>query len=225
MADSLLKNLKEASLAATDPDQKNGGTMKGTTDYYNRNADWYYWTTVAVDMDAMRKRFASYLPAEASVIDMGCGSGRDTLAFTDMGHRAIGLDASAELVKLAKERLEIKAVVGDMSTWTSAEPYDGIWCCASLIHLNDEEKERFFKNLRSNLKVGGVIYISVKEGIETGVDEEGRYWSNCTEEELKSYLAKAGCEIRETKVTEDASGRPGVRWLNVFAVKTQQPLA
>lgn len=193
--------------------------MKETIDYYNKNADWYYWTTVALDMDAMRKRFASYLPAEARVIDMGCGSGRDTASFSDMGHDALGLDAAKELLALAQERLEIKGKVGDMSTWVSSEPYDGIWCCASLIHLNDKEKERFFRNLQYNLRPGGVIYISVREGIETGIDKEGRYMSNCTEDELREYLAGAGCEITETKITEDSMGRPGAKWLNVFAVR------
>ena len=190
---------------------------KGTIDYYNNNADRYYWETVAVDLDKMRIKFASYLPAESRVIDLGCGSGRDVMAFGYMGHDAAGLDASAELVKLARERLEVKASVGDMSSWIASEPYDGIWCCASLIHLNDKEKDRFFRNLPRNLKKGGVIYISVKDGIETGVDEDGRYYSNCSEAELKEYLAGAGCEILETVATEDAMGRRSFRWLNVFA--------
>lgn len=193
--------------------------MRSTIDYYNRIADSYYWTTVGIDMSKLRNAFAAYLPAEARVIDLGCGSGRDVMAFGDMGHEASGLDASKELVELAKERLEVKASVGDMVTWRASEPYDGIWCCASLIHLNEEEKKRFFGNLQYNLKPGGVIYISVKEGIETGTDEEGVYTSNCTTEELKSFLNGAGCEILETVVTEDAMGRPGVKWLNVIAKK------
>ena len=193
--------------------------MKSTIDFYNRNADSYYWNTVGIDMSKLRNAFAAYLPAEARVIDLGCGSGRDVMAFCDMGHDAVGLDASKELVELAKERLEINASVGDMSTWKAGEPYDGIWCCASLIHLNDEEKKRFFGNLERNLKPGGVIYISVKDGIGTGVDEEGVYTSNCTFEELKGYLAGAGCDILETVATEDAMGRPGVKWLNVIAKK------
>lgn len=193
--------------------------MRSTIDYYNRIADSYYWTTVGIDMSKLRNAFAAYLPAEARVIDLGCGSGRDVMAFGDMGHEASGLDASKELVELAKERLEVKASVGDMVTWRASEPYDGIWCCASLIHLNEEEKKRFFGNLQYNLKPGGVIYISVKEGIETGTDEEGVYTSNCTAEELKSFLNGAGCEILETVVTEDAMGRPGVKWLNVIAKK------
>ena len=193
---------------------------KSTIDYYNRNADWYYWTTVGVDMDAFRKKFASYLPGEASVIDMGCGSGRDVMAFSDMGHSAVGLDGAKELLKLAEERLGIKTIAADLSDYKAASPYDGIWCCASLIHLNDEEKTRFFRNLDRNLKPGGVIYISAKEGIKTGRDSDGVYTCNCTEKELKKHLEDAGCTILETKVTEDAMGRGGVRWLNVFAKKT-----
>ena len=193
--------------------------MRSTIDYYNRIADSYYWTTVGIDMSKLRNAFAAYLPAESRVIDLGCGSGRDVMAFCDMGHDASGLDASKELVELAKERLEVKASVGDMVTWRASESYDGIWCCASLIHLNEEEKKRFFGNLQYNLKPGGVIYISVKEGIETGTDEEGVYTSNCTADELKSFLDGAGCEILETVVTEDAMGRPGVKWLNVIAKK------
>lgn len=193
--------------------------MKETIDYYNTHADWYYWTTVAVDVDKMRIKFASYLPPEASIIDMGCGSGRDVMAFSNMGHRAIGLDASEKMVELARERLEIQAITADMSSWTAGEPYDGIWCCASLIHLNEKEKERFFRNLQYNLKKGGIIYLSVKEGIETGFDKEGRYNSNCTEEELRNYLEDAGCWILETISTNDALGRTGTRWINVFAKK------
>ncbi len=199
--------------------RKKVDAVRSTIDYYNRIADSYYWTTVGIDMSKLRNAFAAYLPAEARVIDLGCGSGRDVMAFGDMGHEASGLDASKELVELAKERLEVKASVGDMVTWRASEPYDGIWCCASLIHLNEEEKKRFFGNLQYNLKPGGVIYISVKEGIETGTDEEGVYTSNCTADELKSFLNGAGCEILETVVTEDAMGRPGVKWLNVIAKK------
>ena len=196
-----------------------GFMNKETIDYYNRTADQYYWNTVGVDLGTMRKLFASYLPAEATIIDLGCGSGRDVMAFNDMGHNAIGLDASEELVNLAKERLHIRAIVGDISSWITNAPFDGIWCCASLIHLNDKEKEQFFKNLNYNLKKDGVIYIAVKDGVETGFDENGRFISNCTLEELKTCLEEAGCRILEIRATEDVLGRDGFKWLNVIARK------
>lgn len=193
--------------------------MNSTIRYYNDNADSYYWTTVAVDVDPMRKKFASFMPPEARVIDMGCGSGRDVMAFSDMGFDAVGIDAAEELVKLAQERLEVKALVADMSGYKAREPFDGIWCCASLFHLNKEEQKRFFANLNHNLKMDGVVYISVKEGIETGVDADGRFYSNFTEEELIRSLYDAGCAVFEIYTTEDGMGREGVRWLNVFARK------
>lgn len=192
---------------------------KSTIDYYNRNADRYYWNTVGVDMDAFRKKFASYLPGEASVIDMGCGSGRDVMAFSDMGHDAAGLDGAKELLKLAEERLGIRTICADMSEYKATAPFDGIWCCASLIHLNDAEKARFFSNLDRNLRPGGALFISVKDGIVTGRDSDGVYTCNCTGEELGKYLEDAGCELLDSKVTADAMGRSGVRWINVFAKK------
>ena len=195
--------------------------MNTTIDYYNRNADQYYWTTVGVDLDATRKRFASFLPPEARVADLGCGSGRDVLAFCNMGHDAIGLDASEELVRLAKERLGIRAFVEDMSEWISEEPYDGIWCCASLIHLDNEECKRFFRNLNINLKSGGVLYFSVKSGIRTGIDEEGRFFRNFTEEDVNSLTGIAeGLQIKELWYTEDTLKRNDFKWLNVIALKS-----
>lgn len=194
---------------------------RATIDYYNRNAESYYWSTVAVDLDAIRKQFASYLPSEARVIDMGCGSGRDVMAFDNMGHNAIGLDASEELLKIAKERLEINAVTGDMIQWKAREPYDGIWACASLIHLTDTERKKFFDNLEFNLKKGGVIFISVREGIHTGVDPEGRYMNDCSEAELRAALEAAGCEILDVRRTSDAMERSSVHWLNVYARKVR----
>ena len=192
--------------------------MNSTIEYYNNNADQYYWSSVGIDVDANRKRFAAHLPAEAYVIDMGCGSGRDVMFFCDMGHRAFGIDASKELVKLAKERLEVKASAGDMSSWTGDEPYDGIWCCASLYHLNDEECRRFFTNLNRNLKPGGVLYFSVKTGICTGTAEDGRYFRNFTEDDIRELVSLTeGLQIIDQWHTTDPEGRGDSKWLNVIA--------
>ena len=195
--------------------------MNKTIDYYNQNADSYYRTTVGTDLDATRKRFAKYLPTEARVIDIGCGSGRDVLAFSDMGFDAAGLDASEELVGLAKERLGVKAFAADMSTWIASEPYDGIWCCASVMHLDDEECKRFFENLQYNLKPKGAIYISVKSGIETGEDAAGRYLMDFTREDIEGLVnAVRGLRIREFWYTEDTLKRRDFKWMNIIAVRS-----
>ena len=197
--------------------------MNNTIDYYNRNAESYYWNTVGVDLDATRKRFAAYLRDGAFVIDMGCGSGRDVVAFSDMGFRVIGIDASEELVYLAQERLGINAFTADMSTWLQGDKYDGIWCCASLMHLDEAECRQFFINLNCNLKKGGVLYFSVKSGIKTGTDEEGRYMRDFTEEDIRELISYVeGLTIKEYWYTDDILNRRDFRWLNVIAQRSPE---
>jgi 2-polyprenyl-3-methyl-5-hydroxy-6-metoxy-1,4-benzoquinol methylase len=193
------------------------GKMTNTIDYYNLNADDYYESTIGVDFGRMRSRFASYLPEHARILDAGCGSGRDVKAFCEMGFQAVGLDASEELARIASRRLGIRIHVADMTTWISREPYDGIWCCASLLHLQDEDAEQFLRNLRYNLAPGGILYVSVKEGVRTGPDEKGRYFRNYTREELTDRLRAAGLTILEEEASGDLLGRDRFRWLNVFA--------
>ena len=107
-----------------------------------------------------------------------------------------------------------------MSSWIAGEPYDGIWCCASLMHLDDEACRRFFVNLNHNLKPDGVLYISVKSGIETGTDEAGRYLRDFTEEDIRDLTGTVtGLQIRELWYTEDTLKRNDFKWLNAIAVK------
>ncbi len=191
-----------------------------TIDYYNNNADLYYRSTIGADLCEARRRFTAYLPDKSTIIDMGCGSGRDVLAFQNMGFDVIGIDASEELAKLAKKSLGIPVIKAEMSTWVSDKPFDGIWCCASLMHLSESECKRFFFNLEYNLKQGGALYISVKSGIETGLDDAGRYMRNFQKEDIQELSDMAeGLRIVELWYTEDSLSRKDFKWLNVIIVK------
>ena len=193
--------------------------MNETIRYYNQHASEYFTSTVDVDFDQLRQKFVSFLPEHARIIDIGCGSGRDVKAFCDMGYQAVGLDASEGLAEEAEKQLGVEVQVGDMATWVAEEPFDGIWCCAVLLHLNEDEADRFLHNLQQNLKSGGILFLSVKEGIETGLDEKGRYMHNYTEQELRTKLETVGFEIIEIDTSEDSLGRDGFRWLNFFCTK------
>ena len=190
--------------------------MNHTVDYYNKNARQYYDSTIDADLSSQIQKFAALLSPGARIIDVGCGSGRDTKAFCDLGFKASGIDASDELAAMAADRLGIDVTVGDMSSWIADEPYDGMWCCAVLMHLTDEERDSFLGNLRHNLKPGGVVFFSVKEGIETGEDDKGRYMRNYTEAEITDCLRKAGCRIIQISRSTDKLGREEFGWLNVL---------
>ncbi|MBQ6621445.1 MAG: class I SAM-dependent methyltransferase [Mogibacterium sp.] len=190
--------------------------MHHTLHYYNQNAEQYFRSTVHADLSETYGRFLRYLAPGARILDAGCGSGRDAAQFVARGFDAEGLDASEELAEIAGRELGVRVHVGDMTTWIAEEPYDGIWCCAALLHLEDEGVAGFFRNLRLNLRPGGVLYVSVKEGIETGTDEKGRYMRNFTEEEILQLMRGAGLEVPECWSTADTLDRGGFRWVNAI---------
>ena len=211
-----------------------------TVDYYNENADAYFEATADADLSDARERFVSYLGVGAEmafeadreaeveadvkaaagvrIIDVGCGSGRDAAAFREMGYEVRGLDASDELARVAA-RHGIDVDVCDMASWVTEEPFDGVWCCASLLHLNDDGVEQFFRNLPGNVADGGTVFISVKTGIETGFDDKGRFMRNFAEDEIRKLLEDAGFTVKEVWYTDDGLGRDDVKWINMIAVK------
>ncbi|RRZ97200.1 bifunctional 2-polyprenyl-6-hydroxyphenol methylase/3-demethylubiquinol 3-O-methyltransferase UbiG [Erwinia sp. 198] len=132
--------------------------------YYRQNARRFFTDTVNVDMSALYQPFIVCLPPGARILDAGCGSGRDVKAFSEMGFAVDAFDASAELVALARqlsgkpvERMRFQDV-------DAAEKYNGIWCCASLLHVTEAELPEVMTRLAMALKPGGIWYLSFKYG-------------------------------------------------------------
>ena len=194
--------------------------MNSTIDYYNRNAESYFDRTADVDFSGTYERFLKYIPVGGKVMDLGCGSGRDVKWFCEHGYDASGIDASEDLAAQAREHYGVHVEIGAIEEWHAEEPYDGLWCCASLMHLKDTECRKFFENLEHNLKPGGTIYVSVKSGVHTGYDEEGRYFRDFQKDDIYELVNLCkGLEIKELWYTEDSLAREDFRWLNVIAVR------
>lgn len=207
--------------------------MNSTIDFYNNNADNYYEQTASVDFSDLYERFLKYIPEGGRIMDVGCGSGRDAGAFCRMGFRAEGLDAAEELAALAGEKQGINVTVCNMEDWITDRPYDGIWCCAVLVHLEDGQIKKFFNNLRYNLAEGGVLFVSVKarDGNCDGYDSKGRYMRYFERAELRGFVEEvngnsygavkavseesARLKILEEWESEDGMDR-AVRWLNLI---------
>ena len=194
--------------------------MNETIHYYDEHASRYFDRTSQVDLTMLYKEFLEYVPIGGRIMDLGCGSGRDVKWFRDHGYDAFGLDASEELVKKARNQLDIPVDSGLIEDWVAAETFDGIWCCASLMHLDDISFDRFLSNLRFNLRPGGALFISVKEGIESGVSEDGRYFRDFNEETLKAFLSHyKDYRLEKVWYTKDKLQRESFRWLNAIITK------
>ena len=197
--------------------------MNNTIQYYNNNANEYFDSTSQVNLEELYDKFLSYIPAGGSIMDLGCGSGRDVKWFRDHGYDAYGLDASEKLVSIACRKLQIPIELGIIEEWVAEEPVDGIWCCASIMHLDEKAVEQFFSNLKYNLKSNGVLFMSVKSGIETGIDRYGRYLRDFEERDIHELLARhQQLELKELWYTEDKLSRDTFKWLNTLIEKIYQ---
>ena len=105
-----------------------------TIDYYNKHAEEFTTSTFEVDMKSLYQPFLAELPEGARILDVGCGSGRDTLAFKNKGYQVDAIDYSEELVKKATRLTGIPIKLKSFYEVDDYEAYDGIWACASLLH-------------------------------------------------------------------------------------------
>lgn len=192
-----------------------------TQRYYQCNARQFFESTVAVDMAEIRDRFTALLPAHGSVLDAGCGSGRDAKAFVEQGFQVEAFDASPELAELASQHSGLPVKVMRFQELDAVARYDGIWSCASLLHVPLAELPQVFRRLAQALKAGGVLYASFKHGQGERVDN-GRAFTDMHEGEIAGMLREN--EIDELRVmqewmSEDRRRERSNRWVNVLVEK------
>ncbi len=194
--------------------------MLETINYYNINADAFVKMTRNVDFTEMESRLLTKLKKDATILDFGCGSGRDTKYFLDHGYTVEAIDGSEELCKLASAHTGIEVKHMLFQDLQEVDKYDAIWACSSILHLPYADLVDVMKKMVTALKDNGLIYTSFKYGTFEGI-RNGRYFIDMTEESLEKLLQDVdGLEVEETWVTSDVRpGRGEEKWLNLFLRK------
>ena len=184
--------------------------------YYESNAEHYAAETFSADMSEQYQRFLPLLKKGAKILDVGSGSGRDACYFQKHGYQVTALEPSKNLCKEIRKVFSGEIICSDIQNYRPKERYDGIWACASLIHLQEEEILRFFEKIDLYLNDIGVVYVSGKNGIPTGEVEDGRFFLEFTEQLVEKILTvNEQLKLEQLWYTEDVSGRRGFRWMNV----------
>lgn len=142
--------------------------INSTLDYYNRNAQLFSDGTLNVDFSDIQDKFLSYFPTGSLILDLGCGSGRDTLYFLNKGMKVDAIDGSEALCKIASQNTGIIVKHMLFQELNEKDKYDGIWACASILHLPKEELKDVLGKMILSIKSGGYIYISFKYGDTEG---------------------------------------------------------
>lgn len=203
-----------------------------TLKYYDDNAQSFIDNTINVDMLDLYARFEQRLPqgTHARILDLGCGSGRDSIYFASLGHKITAIDGSQKLIDLAKNTacknfvqhlnitrhcLRFNEIA--MQPWKNH--FDGIWACASLLHVPYAELPDLLTDLLNLLKPDGVLYASFKYGDSERVDD-GRFFCDMDEDrwtKVKEIIRAKHFDISDEEIwlTQDKRTNRTGMWFNV----------
>lgn len=194
--------------------------MNNTIQYYQQNAEQFSRETRSVDFSQNQDKFMSKLKKNDTILDFGCGSGRDTKCFLEHGFQVEAIDGSEELCRLASEFTGIKVKHLLFQELAEKDKYDGIWACSSILHLPKQELIEVIQKMSLALKSKGIIYTSFKYGTFEG-ERNGRYFTDMTEDSFEEILqATKELQIEEQWITSDVRpGRGNEKWLNLILRK------
>lgn len=193
---------------------------KSTLDYYNSKAKDFVSGTVDVAFTEMQDTFIEYLPAGGKILDFGCGSGRDTKYFLNKGYDVDAIDGSEELCKITSEYTGIQVKQMLFDELDEVELYDGVWACASILHVAKKQLPDIIKKIAIATKKSGVVYTSFKYGDFEGV-RNGRFFTYLTEDSFGELLRTVPeLEIEKLWISADVREERGEeRWLNIVLRK------
>ena len=188
--------------------------------YYDDSAEAFIDQTRRVDMAEHRARFLSKIPAHASVLDAGSGSGRDAEAFKSSGYNVYAFDGSKSMVEATRSFAGVPTRLLRFEDFEWDRQFDGVWACASLLHVHRSDLAPVLSKLASAMIGGGILYASFKFG-QTEREERGRYFNDMNVTVLSEVLKMLPClDLEEHWISHDQ--RPQRRnelWLNCLLKK------
>ena len=195
--------------------------MNETLDYYNQHATEFTADTQNCDMTEKYFPFLSRVKSGGHILDLGCGSGRDSAYFMQHGYQVTAMDGSEEMCRVASNLtgLKVEQMLFQDITWQNV--FDGVWACSSLLHCYKDELPTVLQKVADSLKSTGTLYVSFKYGDFEGT-RNGRYFTNLTESMLEDLIKDIPeFKIEETSITGDVRpGRGQELWSNAIITKT-----
>ena len=191
-----------------------------TIAYYDAHVDEYVRESVGIDMECFYAVFLSSMPACGFLLDVGCGAGRDTKAFLDRGYQVTAIDGSKQIVDATTRLTRQPAIHMRFQQMAFEDKFDGIWACASLLHVPRDEFADVLHRLERALCPQGMCYMSLKEGHGERVNGD-RCFTYFTADELRACLAhETNLAVHHIWLSDDPRPGRSERWVNVLANDT-----
>ena len=164
-----------------------------------------------------------YLPAGASLLDLGCGGGQDAGDLDQRGYHVVGVDRTSALLSAGRRRYPslplVRADLRDLPF--QAMSFDGLWAAASLMHFPKPDARRILADLYKLVRPGGLFAATVTYGVTSRLVTDGwvprRYFARWRKDELARAVRRTGWTLLELNVVNNRE-RKG-RWVNLLAQK------
>lgn len=194
-----------------------------TLDYYNKNGEDFFRSTVNVDVSGLYEAFERYLPQQGKIMDLGCGSGRDSKYFLGKGYLVVSVDGSETMCRLASEYLGQAVIHKQFSELDYEQEFEGIWANASLLHIEKDALPAILIKIAGALKSGGILYTSFKYGEEERI-KDGRHFSDFTKTSIYSLFKNAqNLKLETCFLTRDVRQEKGdAMWVNIIVKKCEE---
>ena len=191
-------------------------TASSSIRYYNDNADSFIGTTQTVDMSGIYNEFLPALAPGAAILDAGCGAGRDTLNFKQMGFDVEAFDASEAMAKATEQLIGSPVQCCTFLDYKTTKQFAAIWACASLLHVPYAELAQTLTHLKQFLLDNGIFVVSFKYGNSERQQGE-RHFTDMDEQRLEEVINQVqGLVIEKTWITSDNRPENETKWLNAI---------
>lgn len=199
-------------------------SLAKTSEYYSSNAATYCDETINFDLIDIYPRFLNHLPEHGHILDLGCGSGRDSRAFLSLGYVLTSMDASTAVAAYAEMTIGQPVLVSSFQEMTFKDQFDGVWACASLLHCPRSQIIDVLGRVALSLKPDGVAYMSFKWGEYETIDERGRYFNNYTVESIHKLIDQVeNLTVIAEWVENKELREENQKWMNVL-VRRMTPI-
>lgn len=205
--------------------------ITSTIAVYDKVAKEYTKRAEARGPKIERSHFMKIIPEHGTILDVGCGSGRDTKVFCDHGFILTGVDLSEKLLEIAKHEAPTATFLKEdiRSMNFPVNSFDGIWAQASLLHIKHDEIHAILKTFYSIMKPNGTLYVAMKAGSGerfaqmNSTPGEKRFFAFYSKASLKEALVSAGFRVTKLYAYNDKERYPEDKknkwWLVAFATK------
>lgn len=189
--------------------------------FYEDNHQRYFDSTVGIDPAVFLEPLAGLLQPQATILDIGCGSGRDLLWFAGRGFRPTGFEQSPSLANLARKHSNCPVMEGDFSHFNFSDlHYSALVFVGSLVHLSPEALPVILPSTCQALSPGGLLLITLKEENGTSRAADGRVFTLWSREEIEKVFTASNLHIIDFS-RQISQVRPDDIWLGYVLQKNE----